>query len=166
MMMKVSFFRLGLMVAAIGIVVSVYYFQEYEKEHVYFELGMAQTKTSERYLESYDVGYVKTHMPSFDGNTIFVQVVDPGGNIIEDKKIQTRMAINYFEVTQDGTHSIKATNLGHKPVHLEIEYGQTNSGNLLYSGAAIFVGTVMVVIAAYRKLKGHYITAQPDENIS
>ena len=161
-----SFFRIGLLVVITAIGISAYFFLDAEKIHESFILDMTQTKSATKSLTSQDIGFYKVYTPDFKrDDTIFVQVLDPSGNIIADKKIKTKMAINYFDINQDGTYTVKATNLSENIINFEIEFGQTNSSQILYPGIAIFVGMILVIISTYRKLKNYNI-AQPDENIS
>jgi len=165
MAMGHSLFRLGLAIAVIGIGSCAYVFTEGQKTTEPFGLEPAQTKSAEQHLRGADTGFFRVYSPNFRGEAVFVQVVDPDGNIIADKKIETRMAVNYFEIGRDGIFTIKATNLSGNPIYFEIEYGQTNAEQLLYPGTVILAGVIIMAMASYRRLKD-YSMAQPDENIS
>jgi len=163
--MGYSLFQIGLAITVIGIGSCAYVFTEGQKATEQFGLEPAQTKSAGQHLMGADTGFFRVYSPNFSGEAVFVQVLDPDGNIIADKKIETRMAINYFEIGQDGIFTVKATNLSGDPAYFEIEYGQTGAGQLRYPGTAILAGVVIMVMASYRRLKD-YSMAQPDENIS
>jgi hypothetical protein len=75
------------------------------------------------------------------------------------------MAINYFDFLNSGTYTLKATNLSDHEIIIEIEFGNTNSSEIIYPGIILFVGIILIIISAFMKLKNYKI-AQPDENIS
>ncbi len=163
--MRLTLFRLGLAVTVMGIGVTAFLFAGAQKTTESFILDIAQTGSSEQYLEAGDIGFFRVYSPNFGGEPIFVQVIDPGENIIADKKVETRMAINYFDIEQDGVFSVKATNLSSNAVYFEVEYGQTGAEKLRYPGIMILAGVILVVVASYRRLRD-YSMAQPDENAS
>ena len=164
--MGLTIFQLGLIITIIGVSITAYIFIDAEKTNELFVLDSTQTKSIELQLTKNDIGFFKVHTYDFTSDDrLFVQILDPGDNIITDKKIETRMAINYFEIVRDGKYAIKTTNLSKEPIYLEVEFGQTNSEKLIYPGIIIVVGISILVILAYKKLR-NYNMAQPDENIS
>ena len=42
---------------------------------------------------------------------IFVQVLDTKDNVIQEQKIQTKMSVGYFDFIEDGTYTVKITNI-------------------------------------------------------
>lgn len=164
--MRMSPFRIGLVVTVVGMGISACLFLDAGKTGWSFSLDAAQTESAEMILPGRDIGFFRVYAPDFvRGSAVFVQVLDPSGNVIADKKIQTKMAINYFDVDEGGAYTVRATNLSQDPSYLEIEFGGTNARQVAYPGVAILAGVVLIVVSAYNKLKS-YITAQPDENIA
>ena len=157
--------KIGLLVTITGICASAYFFLDAEKVTESFSLGIEKTGAVKTYLAGSDVGFFRVYIPDFEKDAMFVQILDPLGNIIADKKIETKMAINYFDVYKSGIYTVKATNLSEGTLYFEIEFGQTNSQQVIYPGIVIVVGVILVIISVYSKLK-NYNMAQPDENIS
>ena len=79
--------------------------------------------------------------------------------------IQTKMSVGYFDFTEDGTYTLKATNISKNQINLQVELGNTNSQQMIPAGILILIGSVTMIIMSYMKIK-NYNMAQPDENIS
>ena len=112
-----------------------------------------------------DVGYYKIFMPEFEGTGVFVQILDENYNVITDGIVETKMSVGYFDYVEDGMYSLKITNLSENQMKIEIEYGETNSSQMIAPGLITLAGGLILVAATFIKLK-NYRMAQPDENIS
>lgn len=112
-----------------------------------------------------DIGYYKILIPEFSGDEIFVQILDPKNNIIQEEKIQTKMSVGYFDFSKNGMHTIKITNISKNQIDLQVEFGNTNSQEMIPAGIMIVIGAVMIIVISYMKIKNYKIE-QPDENIS
>lgn len=110
------------------------------------------------------IGFYKIFMPEFNGEEIFVQILDPNENIVEEEKIQTKMSVGYFDY-KDGIYTMKITNISKNTINMQIELGNTNSNGMILSGILILIGAISLIIISYFKLK-NYNMAQPDEKIS
>ena len=163
--MKVSLFKLGIVLVVIGAVWISLVFVETEKIHN--EVFVKQSNSFELESEFYgeDIGYFKVYMPEFSGEAVFVQIIDAKDNVIQAQKIQTKMSVGYFDYTEDGSYSVKVTNISKNPIRLQIEFGDTNSKEMIPAGILILVGSITLVVMSYFKIK-NYKMAQPDENIS
>ena len=128
-----------------------------------FVLNIAQTGAIEISLND-DIGFYKVGLPEL-GNSAFVQILDPNGNIISDKKLETKLAINYFDITQNGIYTLKITNISDISLPIEIQIGQIDTNEFRYPGIILIAGVLLMVISSYIKLKNYNI-AQPEENIS
>lgn len=157
-------FQVGLVVLITAVCVCGYLFMDASKTSQTFIIEPARTVMIQTSLESDDVGFFKVYMPDFAGQAVFVQILDPGSNIIADKKIQTKMAVNYFDIKENGKYATKVTNISQDSIPVEIEFGETHSEQIMYPAAAVLAGTAMMLVAAYKRLS--YSTAHPDENIS
>lgn len=155
--MKLSLFHIGLLVSMVGIAFCAYFFIDAEKSNTSFTLDAAQTKSTDIYLQPNDIGFYKVYTPNFKGDAVFIQILDPLNNIITDKKIETKMAINYFDIIKDGSYEIKATNLSQNSIYLEIEFGQTNSKQINYPAMVVSIGIIMIIGSTYKKLKNYQI---------
>jgi len=104
-------------------------------------------------------------IPEFGGEKIFVQILDPKNNVIQEEKIQTKMSVGYFDFSKNGMHTIKITNISKNQIDLQVEFGNTNSQEMIPAGILIVIGTVMIIVISYMKIRNYKIE-QPDENIS
>ena len=164
-MKKISLFKIGLILAIVGIAWIGFVFLQAEKNYEIFRLKDSQSLVFNMDLVGAGIGFYKTMMPNFAGEGLFIQILDSNGNVIADKQIETKMAINYFDFLNSGTYTLKATNLSDHEIIIEIEFGNTNSSEIIYPGIILFVGIILIIISAFMKLKNYKI-AQPDENIS
>ena len=138
-----------------------------ETEKIHDEVFLKQSNSFELETEFYgeEIGYFKVYMPEFSGEEVFVQILDTKENVIQEQKIQTKMSVGYFDYTEDGSYSVKVTNISKNPVKLLIEFGDTNSKEMIPAGILILVGSITLVVMSFLKIK-NYKMAQPDENIS
>ena len=163
--MKISPFKLGLVLVIVGIVWTAFIFDEAEKKYestILKESSSFQTKLG---FSGVDIGYFKLYMPEFSGEEVFVQILDTKENVIQEEIIQTRMSVGYFDFKEDGQYTIKITNIAKNPIDIQIEFGNTNSQKMYPSGIMILVGAVTIMIMSYLKIKNYNIE-QPEENIS
>ncbi|MGI0058060.1 MAG: hypothetical protein ACREAK_11895 [Nitrosarchaeum sp.] len=110
------------------------------------------------------IGYYKVFMPEFGGDQVFVQILDKNQNIISEESIHTKMSVGYFDFEKSGIYTAKITNPSENQINLQIEFGDTNSENMISPGVMILVGAVMIIVSSYLKLK-NYSIEQPDKNI-
>ena len=129
-----------------------------------FILKATQTGIYEIYLNGEDIGFYKISVREL-GESVFAQILNPQGNIISDKKLETRLAINYFDIKESGTYMIKITNLNKHNLIVEMEMGQINISELRNPGIVLMIGIMLMTLSGYRKLKNYNI-AQPEEKIS
>lgn len=160
-----SLFKIGLVLTIISIVWIGFVFSEEKKTLQSFSLNGAQTSTMNIELQKSGIGFYKTTMPNFARDALFVQVIDPNEDIIADKKIETKMAVNYFDFKYSGIYTLKITNLSDKSIIVEVETGDTNASEMRNAGIILFIGVLLIMISAYRWLK-NYRTTQPEEKIS
>ena len=110
------------------------------------------------------IGYYKVFMPEFGDDQVFVQILDKNQNIISEESIHTKMSVGYFDFEKSGIYTAKITNPSENQINLQIEFGDTNSENMISPGVMILVGAVMIIVSSYLKLK-NYSIEQPDKNI-
>jgi len=75
------------------------------------------------------------------------------------------MSVGYFDFNEDGIHTVKVTNISKNQINLQIEFGNTNSLQMIPAGVLILVGSLIMIAMSYLKIKNYKIE-QPDENIS
>ena len=129
-MKKISLFQLGILLSIIAVVWLAYSFSEAEKTLQSFTIERQQTVEMKIELNESGIGYYKTFIPNFDKSEIFVQILDPTNSILEDKKIQTKLAVNYFDFKKTGEYKIKITNVSEDSIITEIEFGDSNESEL------------------------------------
>lgn len=163
--MKVSLFKIGLALVIVGMIWISIVFAETEKTQDGIILKQSSSFETKSEFAGAGIGFYKVYMPEFAGQEIFVQILDTKDNVIQEEIIQTRMSVGYFDFSEDGTYTVKVTNLAKNQVDLEIEFGDTNSKEMAPPGIMILVGSVSMIAMSYMKIRDHKM-AQPDENIS
>ena len=163
--MKVSPFKLGLVLVGIGMIWVSLVFDETEKIHGSILLKQSNSFELKSEFSDQGIGYYKIYMPEFTGEEVFVQILDTKDNIIQEEKVQTKMSVGYFDFSQNGIHTVKVTNISKNLIDLQIEFGNTNSQKMVLPGIMILVGALLVMIMSYLKIKNYKIE-QPEENIS
>ncbi len=159
-----SLFKIGLILSVIGVVFIGYGFYEGEKTSQTFNLGTEQTETLDLRLQDSGVGFYKISVPDL-GDSVSIQIIDSHENVLVDKKIETKTAVNYFDFENSDVYTLKVTNLSDHQISVQIEFGDTNLLEIRYPGIILYVVIVLLMISGYRLLKNYKI-AQPDENTS
>jgi len=162
--MKLSLFKIGLILTILGVILSAYTFSENQKISQSLTLDTSQTKTLDVDLIGEDIGFYKISLPSL-GDSVFVQIQNSKESVITDKKIETKSAVNYFDFRDSDVYTIKVTNLSENSLIVDVEFGQVNVSEMKYSGVIVLVGIILMIFSSYNYLKNHKI-AQPEENIS
>ena len=162
-MLKPSIFKISLGLIIIGTIWIGLTTIESDKISENFTLQIAQTGEYDMHLKG-DVGYYKVIVPDL-GDSVFTQILNPQGNIISDKKIETKMAINYFDIKENGIYTFKITNPNEHSLEIDLEMGYINTLELTNPGIVLMIGVVLMMFSGYKKLRD-YNTAQPEEKIS
>ena len=163
--MKISPFKIGLVLVVVGMIWTAFIFDETEKKYDSIVLKQSNSFETKLSFSGIDIGYFKLYMPEFTGEEVFVQILDPKENIIQEQMVQTKMSVAYFDFNEDGEYTIKITNIAKNPIDLQVEFGNTNSQKMYPSGILILVGALVMMIISYLKIKNYNIE-QPEENIS
>ncbi len=163
--MKISLFKVGLGLTIVGIVWISFIFVETEKTNDTILLKQSDSFELKLEFTGVDIGFYRVYMPEFSGEEVFVQVLDTKDNVIREERIQTKMSVGYFDFNEDGVHTVKVTNISKNQINLQVEFGNTNSQQMIPAGILILVGAVTMIVMAYLKIKNYKIE-QPDENIS
>ena len=163
--MRISPLKAGTVLMIIGIIWISILFVEAEKTQDSILLKQSSFFELKSKFVGTDIGYYKILIPEFVGDKIFVQILDPKNNIIQEEKIQTKMSVGYFDFSKNGMYTIKITNISKNQIDLQIEFGNTNSQEMIPAGILIVIGAVIIIVISYLKIKNYKIE-QPDENIS
>jgi len=163
--MKISPFKLGLVLVIVGMVWTAFIFDETEKKYDSIVLKESNSFEVKSEFFGIDIGYYKLYMPEFAGEEIFVQILDPKDNVITEQRVQTKLSVAYFDFNEDGEYTLKITNIAKNSIDIQTEFGNTNSQKMLPSGIMVLVGALVMMIMSYMKIKNYKIE-QPEENIS
>ncbi len=163
--MKISLLKLGLGLTIIGIIWISFIFVETEKIHDTILLKQSNSFELKLQFTGADIGFYRVYMPEFSGEEVFLQILDTKDNVIQEQNIHTKMSVGYFDFNENGTHTVKVTNISKNQINLQIEFGNTNSLQMIPAGVLILVGSLTMIIMGYLKITNYKIE-QPDENIS
>ncbi|WP_428324934.1 hypothetical protein [Nitrosopumilus sp.] len=163
--MRISPFKIGLALVIVGMIWISIIFADTEKSFEEAILKQSSSFEIKSQFTGTDIGFYKAYMPEFAGEEIFVQILDVKENVIQEQIIQTKMSVGYFDFNEDGVYTIKVTNLAKNQINLEVEFGNTDSKDMIPPGIMILVGSISMIVMSYLKIKNHKM-AQPDENIS
>ena len=163
--MKAPVLKIGIVLIIIGIVWTSVVFNETEKSHDEAFLEESTSMESKLEFTGKDIGYYKIYMPEFTNENIFVQILDTNLNVIKEQKINTKFLVSYFDFNKDGTYTIKVSNISENQVNVQIEFGDTNSQEMVIPGLMILTGSLLIMLISYLKIKNYKIE-QPDENIT
>ena len=163
--MKVSVLKLGLGLTIIGIIWISFIFVDTEKIQDTILLKQANSFELKLEFTGVDIGFYRIYMPKFSGEEVFLQILDTKDNVIQEQNIHTKMSVGYFDFNEDGTHTIKVTNISKNQINIQVEFGNTNSLQMIPAGVLILVGSLTMIVMGYLKIINYKIE-QPDENIS
>ncbi len=163
--LKFSLFKIGFILSVVGMIWISLVFLQGERVAEEIVLSPMNSYDLKLVFEGAGIGYYKLTMPEFSGQQIFVQILDKKLNVISEESIHTKMSVGYFKFENSGTFTAKIINPSENQVNLQVEFGNTNSNNMIFPGIVILIGSLMIIISSYLKLKNYRIE-QPDENIS
>ena len=163
--MKISLFKIGIILSVIGIIWTSLIFVEGEKITEEFTLKPQQSHKIQLYFEGEGIGYYKILMPEFLKYKIFAQVLDENNNVISEKNVETKMSVSYFDFEKSGNYTINVINTLEHSIEMQIELGNSKVREMIYSGIMTFAGGIMIVILSFVKLRNYRIE-HPEENIT
>ena len=163
--MKISAFKVGLVLVVIGMIWVSVIFNETEKNHDSVVLQKSNSIESKLDFSGVGIGYYKIYMPEFSDENVFVQILDKNLNVIQEQKVNTKFSVAYFDFNKNGIYTIKVSNISENSVNLQIEFGDTHSQKMITPGIMILLGSLIMMLISYLKIKNYNIE-QPDENIS
>ena len=155
-----SSFKNGIIIISIGIVWMWLIFSDGINESELISINPQKNKTFDLPLTGQGIAFYEIHIKNYQQNPLFVQVLDPKGNIIAEQKIHTILSENYFDFSNKGNYVIRITNFSEKNIEFSIRYGDTKLEQLLIPEVVTFVGSTIMVFAIFRRMK-YYSIAQP-----
>lgn len=163
--MKISALKIGLILVVVGMIWVSVVFNETEKNHENTLLKKSNSIESKLEFSGVGIGYYKIYMPEFKNENVFVQILDKNLNVIQEQKVDTKFSVAYFDFEKDGVYTIKVSNISENTINLQIEFGDTHSQKMLTPGLLIVLGSLMIMLISYLRIKNYNIE-QPAENIS
>ena len=164
-MKKLTTFRIGLSLMLISSIWIAFVFSTAEKTSQDLNIGIRESTNLDLGLKGKGLGFYKITIPDYSKEKISVKVSDPQGNVIDLKRIETKMSVNYFEFSYSGKYALEITNLSENPIQINAEFGNTKSGEFTVPSLIALVGACLIVWSGYKKLR-NYSTAHPEENKS
>ena len=83
--MRLSLFKIGIIISVIGIVWISVVFLEGDKITEEFQLKPSNSHNMKMEFVGEDIGYYKVFIYEFGGEEMFVQILDKNGNIISEQ---------------------------------------------------------------------------------
>ncbi|HWY34442.1 MAG TPA: hypothetical protein VNX68_07330 [Nitrosopumilaceae archaeon] len=164
-MRKLTPFRIGLPLIIIGSIWVALAFSTAEKTSQDMNLGTKESASIDLDLKNAGLGFYKITIPNYSKEAILVKVLDPQGNMMDLKRIGTKMSVNYFEFSYTGKYTLEITNLSENPIQIEAEFGNTKSTDFTFPSSIALIGACLIVWSGYKRLR-NYSTAHPEENKS
>ena len=158
-------YKIGLVLLFIGSPWLWIVFSGSEKISYTVDLDVKETATRSLDFAKKGYGFYTILIPDYAKQTVLVQISDPHGNVIDNKKIETKMSVNYFEFRYDGKYIIKVTNISEKPIEILIGFGDAKISELIIPMLVAFLGVGFIAFSGYKRMSNQS-TAQPEENIS
>ena len=143
MNLRLYLLKIGTVLTIFGIIWIGFLYSESTKISQIMELEVLETDSVIMDFEGAGIGFYKIELPKL-GDSIFVQILDSNG-IITDKKIETKLAINYFEFSSSQRYTMKITNLSQEQILINSEFGDTNSDEMIIPGVMVLIGMLFVV---------------------
>lgn len=111
-------------------------------------------------LQGSGIGFYEISSNQYN-NSILVKVFGTNGDYLGMKTITNKETVNYFVFDHTGEYTLELTNLSVNPVQLTVEFGDTKYQEFAIPSSMILVGSCLLVLAGYMRLRG-YIIAQPE----
>lgn len=156
-------FKIGLVLMVIASTWMAIVFSGTEKISYSADLESKETTSLELDLNKNGIGFYILTIPNYSKHTLFVQISDSNGNVIADKKIATKMSVNYFKFSHSGRYIMEITNISDGPVKIQADFGNAKAYELLIPLFISFFGAGFIIFSGYKKLSSQS-TAQPEEN--
>jgi|SRR5256885_472651 len=164
-MRKLTPFRIGLSLMAIGSIWMALAFSTAEKTSQDLSIGTKENVNLNLDLKGKGLGFYKITIPDYSKEIVLVKVLDPQGNMMDLKRIETKMSVNYFEFSYTGKYTLEITNFSENPIQIEAEFGDTKSAEFTFPSFIALIGACLIVWSGYKRLQ-NYSTAHPEENKS
>ena len=160
-----SSFKSGIIIISIGIVWMWLIFSDGINESELISINSQKSKTFDLPLTGQGIAFYEIHIKNYQQNPLFVQILDPKGNIIAEQKIHTILSENYFDFSNKGNYVIRISNFSEENIEFSLRYGDTKLEELLIHEIVTFVGSSILICAIFLRMM-HYSIAQPKDTTS
>ena len=164
-MKKFTSFRIGLLLMIIGSIWIALVFSTAEKTSQDLSLVTKEGVNLDLDLKGKGLGFYKITIPYYSKEIVLVKVLDPQGNVIDLKRIETKMSVNYFDFSYTGKYTLEITNLSENPIQIKTDFGDTKAVEFTFPSSIALIGMCLIVWSGYKRLR-NYSTAHPEENKS
>ena len=134
----------GVMIFVVGVTGIMFVYSENKIEGKIVELSDSYIIEALSVSGTPDIGFYKIVIDEFKETEIFVQVIDSKQNIIHDKKINTKMSVNYFDMNKNEEYEIILKNLSEDKITFEIEFGNLNYLKIILPGLMTLIGLIII----------------------
>ena len=143
--MKISAFKIGLVLVIIGMVWVSVIFNETEKNHEDTLLKKSSSIESKLEFTGADIGYYKIYMPEFNDESVFVQILDKNLNVIQEQKVNTKFSVAYFDFSRDGVYTIKVSNISENSINVQIEFDFFNNVSSWFFSVSLKITATQII---------------------
>lgn len=157
---NISSFKNGVIIIFIGVLWMSLIFSNGIYESDLISINPQNSKTFHISLAGEGIAFYEISIKNYQQNPLFVQILEPKGNIIAEQKIHTIMSENYFDFSNNGNYVIRITNISDQDTDFTIRYGDTKLEELLIPEITTFIGSSILIYAIFRRMK-YYSIAQP-----
>ena len=157
---NISSFKIGIIITFIGVVWMSLIFSEGIQKSDLISINPQNSKTFDISLTGQGIAFYEIHIKNYQQNPLFVQILEPKGNIIAEQKIHTILSENFFNFNSSGNYVIRVTNISEQNTEFSISYGDTKLEELLIPEIVTFVGSSLLVYTIFLRMK-NYSIAQP-----
>ena len=144
-MQRYSSFKIGITLVCIASIWIWALFSGSEKVSLSTELNVKEITAINLHLTKSGLGYYTITIPEYSKHILFVQILDPHENVITDKKIESKMSVNYFKFSDTGKYTMEITNFSEEPALIEVNLGDTTASQLMVPAIIVFFGATIIV---------------------
>jgi len=162
-MKRLTPFKIGLSLMIIGSIWIALSFSTAEKTSQDLIIRTKENSNIDLDLKDKGLGFYKITIPNYSKETVLVRVLDPQGNVMDLKRIETKMSVNYFEFSYTGKYTLEITNLSENSIQINAEFGNTKSVEFTFPSFIVLISACLIVWSGYKRLR-NYSIAHPEEN--
>ncbi len=157
---NISSFKNGIIIIFIGVLWMWLIFSDGIYESEIISINSEKSNTFDIPLTGHGIAFYEINIKNYQQNPLFVQILEPKGNIIAEQKIHTILSENFFNFNSNGNYVIRVTNISEENLEFSIRYGDTKLEELLIPEIITFIGSSILIYAIFLKMR-NYSIAQP-----